>query len=761
MVKVFISYSRKDRDFADQLVARLEREGYDVWIDRFNGTPSGSWWDDICRNIDQAEHVIFIMSPPSLASAVCQLELAHALRQGKHLIPIAHEPVEPKSFMGEFAVYEPDAVVREMLAGRDLLEVARSNWKPLRQINRVQFYDPDNSIERLPFDSACERLLEALRRDEEHIQIHTRLGNQAHLWENKGRKADLLLYGEEISDAEAWLTGADGNQPAPTDLHRAYIAASRENQGKRQRELKQAQLAAIGLMALAMVGFVAFGVAGFRAYTDSNRAATAISAQQQAQVALETIGAKAEDAGTQVVQASTQLADVQPTLTSIAFEVQAGEARIESLRLASSASEILNDEFGNSQTAALLAVRALRANYTAQADTALIRSIDRFVTPQQIDAQIWNVNSAVFSPNGQFILTAGDDAVARIYDTTTAILVRSLEGHSEKLWSAVYSRDGRFILTASGDALSNNKDTTARMWDAERGTLMRVFAGHTEAVLHAEFSPDGRFVLTTSGDGTARIWEVTTGQVLQTFYHPDGVEVSSAVYSPDQRFVLTADSDSKARLWEANSGLLFQILDTNSIESQISLTSAAFSPNGQHILLVSRAGTVYIWDSSREAIIRTFTVMTDKTYERKINSAEFSPDGTHILTASADGFIRIWEIESGLLIRAIAAYSENVYSASYSPDGNLIVTSNGSKYGSGFARVFFANYNDLINFACSNITSDLDEYSRKLYGIAPDAPATCPQFATEQNPAPVLAPTWTPISTQPIPVWTPIASPTP
>jgi WD40 repeat protein len=67
--------------------------------------------------------------------------------------------------------------------------------------------------------------------------------------------------------------------------------------------------------------------------------------------------------------------------------------------------------------------------------------------------------------------------------------------------TARFSPDGRWIVTASDDA-------TARIWYAETGREYFTLAGHRGPVLEAAFSPDSISVITGSGDGTARIWPI-------------------------------------------------------------------------------------------------------------------------------------------------------------------------------------------------------------------------------------------------------------
>jgi WD40 repeat protein len=74
-----------------------------------------------------------------------------------------------------------------------------------------------------------------------------------------------------------------------------------------------------------------------------------------------------------------------------------------------------------------------------------------------------------------------------------------LQGHTDRVDSVAYSPDGRWIVTAGVDG-------TARVWDAEDGQQKMVVQGHTDWVNSAAYSPDGRWIVTASSDDTARVW---------------------------------------------------------------------------------------------------------------------------------------------------------------------------------------------------------------------------------------------------------------
>lgn len=76
MHKVFISYSRKDKDFVKRLTLALEPY-CDIWID-FEDIPLASdWWVEVQRGIEQAECFISIIPPNYLASVICKGQQPH------------------------------------------------------------------------------------------------------------------------------------------------------------------------------------------------------------------------------------------------------------------------------------------------------------------------------------------------------------------------------------------------------------------------------------------------------------------------------------------------------------------------------------------------------------------------------------------------------------------------------------------------------------------------------------------------------------
>ena len=76
-MKIFISYSSKDRTLINTLADELEVMGYDVWFDRELTRHGGhKWWTDILEAIRQCAVFLYAASPNMIASEPC-LSLIH------------------------------------------------------------------------------------------------------------------------------------------------------------------------------------------------------------------------------------------------------------------------------------------------------------------------------------------------------------------------------------------------------------------------------------------------------------------------------------------------------------------------------------------------------------------------------------------------------------------------------------------------------------------------------------------------------------
>jgi WD40 repeat protein len=282
------------------------------------------------------------------------------------------------------------------------------------------------------------------------------------------------------------------------------------------------------------------------------------------------------------------------------------------------------------------------------------RTGEEVATLRGHDNVVWN---ATFSPDGQLIVTASADNTARVWKASTGKLITELRGHQAGLTSAAFSPDSQRVVTASADS-------TARVWEASTGKLITELRGHQAGLTSAAFSSNGQLVVTASWDHTARVWEVNTGKLITELPRHKRPVVYVA-FSPDGQLVVTASWDHTARVWEVNTGKLITELRGHTAE----LTSAAFSPDGQLVVTASWDHTARVWEVNTGKPITAMRGHMDI-----VRSAVFSPDGQFVVTASTDNTARVWEVNTGKLITELRGHLDDVVNAAFSPDGQLVVT---------------------------------------------------------------------------------------
>jgi WD40 repeat protein len=287
------------------------------------------------------------------------------------------------------------------------------------------------------------------------------------------------------------------------------------------------------------------------------------------------------------------------------------------------------------------------------------------------------VGGASFSPNGKLILITSNDLTPRIWRATPqkSIVLRERAirrecrrgfGSQACIFTAVFSPNGAFVLTAGGRA------TIARLWNATTGRTMHIFR-HAKTVTNAAFSPNGSLVVTASTDRTARIWDATSGQRVAVLQGHRGA-VRSAEFSPNGKLVSTSSTDGTARIWDAKSGRLNAVLPGH----RGPVDSVTFSPTGTRVATAGEDGTVRVWDAKSGRAIsvlrpRRQLIVPSGSYVPYVR-AIFSSDGKLVLAASPDGAARVWQVATGKQRAVLLPTPGDVFnSVEWSPDGHLIL----------------------------------------------------------------------------------------
>jgi hypothetical protein len=110
------------------------------------------------------------------------------------------------------------------------------------------------------------------------------------------------------------------------------------------------------------------------------------------------------------------------------------------------------------------------------------------------------IQALAFSPDGRWLLSAGQDGLLRLWDVETGELRKELRGHTDEVFAAAFHPDGMRIA-------SGGRDRAVRIWDVANGEELVRLPGHTSYIFALSFRPDGATLASGSGDYTVRLWE--------------------------------------------------------------------------------------------------------------------------------------------------------------------------------------------------------------------------------------------------------------
>jgi WD40 repeat protein len=290
-----------------------------------------------------------------------------------------------------------------------------------------------------------------------------------------------------------------------------------------------------------------------------------------------------------------------------------------------------------------------------------------------------HVADIAFSSDGQFAITAGWDARAKLWSLEGEHRIGQPLFHQGKVENAVFSPDGKFVATGQVDGL-------VRVWrlsDLEADVSDHVLPLGFSA-MRARLSGDGRYAVTARFDpfgwgfsGTkCVVMKVATGEPVGKPVELAGRELRDSALSSDGKFVAVAtrtqDNVFSLSIQEVVTGQTVGTIMALPDDPQAIAFSpddarvAVFCGNGE-LLLFSVAGSEKEWAAKHEILSGGMAT----------RSVMFARDGQTIVTTGAE-FAAVWNADDGSL-RFDPIQTGGRLKAAISPDGsNLALAAQGS-----------------------------------------------------------------------------------
>lgn len=633
MTQVFLAYAESDTAIMEQLRNSLRRAGLTVWTNKTDIQTGAAFQESIDRGIEEADNVVYLLSPDAVCSEYCQREIDYALTLNKRIIPVLVRPT-------------------------DLMQVPEA-------LRNLQYIDLSDNVVEADYQQNESQLLRILCQDVAYYEEHKILLAKALKWQRQHHNPSILLRGYNLRHAEAWLkVGQQRQQHRPTPFQEAFI----------QESLRQPPAVSLDVFvsySRADSDFArrlndALQIQGKRTWFDQESIASGTDFQQEIYRGIESsdtflfilspssvsspycadeveYAQKLNKRVVTVLHRPVESANLHPVLAAVQwldFNQREGDFSANFKELL----RVLDTDQAHLHAHTRLLVRAIEWDSKGRKDSFLLRGDDLAEAeqwlaqgttrnPQPTDLHQDYITTsrnieAVTQKANQILQEAARKGSQRVLIGTIAMGVglaiaagaslfaffwiqkveeakvgirleldginalRQLEFQQlEALLSAVRAGQELKVLNKGNRPLEQYPATSPLL--ALQTILDSIqeqaqLKGHQEWVISASFSPDGKRVVTASGDSTARVWDVSGKQLAELKGHQEWVR--SASFSPDGKRVVTASDDKTARVWDVSGKQLAELKGHQGM-----VLSASFSPDGKRIVTASNDGTARIW----------------------------------------------------------------------------------------------------------------------------------------------------------------------
>ena len=329
--------------------------------------------------------------------------------------------------------------------------------------------------------------------------------------------------------------------------------------------------------------------------------------------------------------------------------------------------------------------------------------------PPRVQANLINfgkaahAEAAVFSPDGQMLITGSADGFVEVWDYASGKLRTDLpyqaednfmmHGDSVAVLSMAVSRDGEMLATGGNDG-------KIKVWKLKSGKCLRRFeAAHAAGVSSLCFSRDGSQILSASFDTTMRIHGLKSGKLLKEFRGHDGY-VNAAIYCSDATRVASASSDGSVKFWDARTTECVHTMippETEKGEAPV-IDVVSLPKNLEHFVVCTRSRGAFIMND-QGAVVRSFAIHNtnnntnnnsseggepgssasgskkSQVSTQHIVSCELSPRGEFLYCLDGFGVLHALSTSTGASMSTLRCHQASTpYGLTHHPHRNLIAT---------------------------------------------------------------------------------------
>jgi WD40 repeat protein len=293
--------------------------------------------------------------------------------------------------------------------------------------------------------------------------------------------------------------------------------------------------------------------------------------------------------------------------------------------------------------------------------------------PEQHDRGVANI---CITTDGKNAITSGFDENIKIWDIESTACLKTLEGQNGTMNLLTLLPDDEHFI--SGSSVLYNGDTCIRLWDIGSEKNVYKFSGHEDHLNSLSVTPDGRHIISSSRDKTIRVWQIDSGECIQTINMNTSDFEIAAVMNDSNRIVVLLGNDYNTndhkiiQVWNLEKEECIQNIEKDPVNAFQYIKTAKDGRLAVSYTDIQDGSAIYcllnIWDIEKNKS----TPLKRIYINRPILNCLLTPDGNRVISISQDK-ISVYDIKTGSCLNEFS-YVFNKYSGAVIPPiGNYLI----------------------------------------------------------------------------------------
>ena len=250
-----------------------------------------------------------------------------------------------------------------------------------------------------------------------------------------------------------------------------------------------------------------------------------------------------------------------------------------------------------------------------------LEKLEKQKVSKKISSKILCMVPSRMSPEKKYLVASTQDRNIIIWDYPHFEIVATMQEEDiPSLYHIVIiSYNCKYLATASDKNRIN-------LWSLKNFRMLKSLEGHTDRILSISFSPDANYILSCSRNDKVIIWSTFFGDTKLFVLEGETRTINCVCVSPDSRFIFGGSDDASINVWRLDSNLPKSHLKTSE-----EVDFYAISPDSQFLAIVMQS-TVELWN------LETLTKLDnlEDMYLESVTSLTFAPNSLYMLIGSSE-----------------------------------------------------------------------------------------------------------------------------